>query len=73
MHSIVVCGTCAKRAHEASVIKKQMQIIIRTVLPDQFYLSKVQSYIFYKHFLNSPILYEGSTLINFGFFIKEDF
>ena len=28
---------------------------------------------FMKHFLISPILYEGSTLINFGFLIKEDF
>ena len=29
--------------------------------------------IFYKHFLISPIFYEGSTLINFSFLIKEDF
>ena len=28
---------------------------------------------FITHFLISPILYEGSTSINFGFFIKEDF
>ena len=26
-----------------------------------------------KHFLTSPILFEGSTLINLGFFTKEDF
>ena len=50
-----------------------MRIEIRTVLPHQFYLCKVQSYIFYKHFFISPILYEGSTLMNFGFLIKEDF
>ena len=36
------------------------------------------SYIFYKlqvtkHFLTSPILFEGSTLINIGFFTKEHF
>ena len=26
-----------------------------------------------KHFLTSPILFEGSTLINLGSFTKEDF
>ena len=46
---------------------------IPKVLPQQFYLCNMQSYIFYKHFLISPILYEKSTLINFGFLIKEDF
>ena len=29
--------------------------------------------LFITHFLISPIYYGGSTLINFGFFIKEDF
>ena len=48
-------------------------MVIRTLLPDQFYLRKVQSYIFIMHFLNSPILYEKNTCIDFGFLIKEDF
>ena len=43
------------------------------MLPHQYYLYKVQSYIFYKLFLISPILYDGSTLVNFGFLIKQDF
>ena len=55
-----------------------MRIGIRTLLPHQFYLRNVQSYIFYKlqvmkHFLTSLILFEGSTLINLDFFTKEDF
>ena len=36
-----------------------------------FYLCNVQSNIFFiKHFSISPILYEDSTLINYGFLIK---
>ena len=50
-----------------------MQIGICTLLPHQFYLFKVQSYIFIKHFLISPILYEWTTLIIFVFLINEDF
>ena len=50
-----------------------MQIRIRTLLPLEFYLSKVESYIFINHFLISSILYEESTLINFVFLIKKDF
>ena len=33
----------------------------------------MQSYIFIKYFLISTILYEGSTLINFGFLMKKEF
>ena len=29
--------------------------------------------IFIKHFLILPILYEGSTLMNLGFLVKENF
>ena len=54
-------------------LTKRMLMVIRTLLPDQFYLRKVQSYIFIMHFLNSPILYEKNTCIDFGFLIKEDF
>ena len=55
-----------------------MWIGIPTLLPHQFYLCNVQSSIFYKlqvikHFLTSPILFEGSTSINLGFVTKEDF
>ena len=46
-----------------------MRIGILTVLPHQFYSCMVGSDIFYQAFLNSM----RSTLINFGFLIKEDF
>ena len=50
-----------------------MRIGIRTLLPHQVYLCKVQVTFFIKHFLIVPILYESSTLISLGFLIDEDF
>ena len=41
----------------------------RTFFPRQFYLCKVRSYIFIKHFFILPIFYHGSKLINLGFLI----
>ena len=49
-----------------------MRIGIRTLF-HQLYSCKVQVTAFIKHFLISPTLYKGSTLINFGFLTKEDF
>ena len=59
---------------KAYVMRKstKMWIGILTVLPHQFYICKMQSYIFVKHFLILPNLFEGSTLINYGFLLKED-
>ena len=37
-----------------------------------FTYAKCEVTFFIEHFVISPILYEGSTLINFGFQIKED-
>ena len=53
--------------------RKIMWIGLRTSLPHQFDLCKMQGYVFFKYFLISSILYKGSTLTNFGFLIKEDF
>ena len=51
-----------RQSHSKKFWKKGKRIEIRRC--------KVQSYIFYKHFLISAILHERSTLINFGFLIK---
>ena len=35
-------------------------------------MQNVNLHFFIKHFFTSPILYEGSTVINLGFLIKKD-
>ena len=49
---------------------KRLRIGIRTLLPYQFFFVMCRVTFFIKHFLISPI---PSTLINFGFLIKELF
>ena len=44
-----------------------------SVISLQFYFAKCKVAFFIKHFLISPSLYEGSTLMNFGFVMKDDF
>ena len=52
---------------------KSMWIGIHRLIPHQCYLyTQWKVKFFIKHYLIPPILYKGSTLINFGFFIKED-
>ena len=46
--------------------------LVKAVSLHNFTYAKCKVTFFIKHFLISRILYEGSTLINFGFLIKED-
>ena len=51
-----------------------MRIGIRTFISSWMLLNaKYKDIFFIKHFLISPIFYEWSKFINFGFLIKEDF
>ena len=51
------------------LIKKSMRIWIHKLLPHQFFLCDMQSYICYEANF-SLIFYKESTLINLGFFLN---